>query len=78
MSTEDGPEAGSELDDERHALSQEARHHSFNNYLFADGHAELSRWDKLTWGQLDAAIPDSDPDYNVSLTTLPSKTWPGT
>lgn len=40
--------------------------------------AKLSRWDKLTWRNLDTNIPDSDPDYNVSLTTLPSKRWPGT
>jgi hypothetical protein len=45
--------------------------------MFADGHAKASRWDRLTWGNLDGFIPDSDPDWNVSLTTLPRKRWTG-
>jgi prepilin-type N-terminal cleavage/methylation domain-containing protein/prepilin-type processing-associated H-X9-DG protein len=52
--------------------------HSNNiNIVFADGHAKASRWDKLTWGNLDPAIPDSSTDYNVSLMTLPSQTYSG-
>jgi hypothetical protein len=31
----------------------------------------------MKWGNLDGFIPVSDPDWNVPLTTLPSKTWPG-
>ena len=53
------------------------RHHGGINFAYADGHAKSSRWDRLTWGNLDAYIPDSSPDYNVPLTTLPSKRWPG-
>ena len=58
-------------------VSRVAPHNNTVNYLFADGHAKTSRWDRLTWGNLDAFIPDSDPDYNVSLITLPRKKWPG-
>jgi prepilin-type N-terminal cleavage/methylation domain-containing protein/prepilin-type processing-associated H-X9-DG protein len=58
-------------------VSRVAPHNNTVNYLFADGHAKSSRWDRLTWGNLDGFIPDSDPDYNVSLITLPRKKWPG-
>jgi len=58
-------------------LAKECPHSNTMNIMFADGHARNSRWDKLTWGNLDPAIIDTDPDYNVSLMTLPSKTWPG-
>jgi prepilin-type N-terminal cleavage/methylation domain-containing protein/prepilin-type processing-associated H-X9-DG protein len=54
-----------------------APHMNMINYMFADGHAKASRWDRLTWGNLCVSIPDSDPDYNVSLITLPKKMWPG-
>jgi hypothetical protein len=45
----------------------------------AGTHSERpARWDKLTWGNLNGVnIPDTDPDYNVSLTTLPGKNWTG-
>ena len=34
--------------------------------------------DRLTWGNLNGYIPDTDPDYNVSLITAPAKkNWPG-
>lgn len=58
-------------------MVKEAPHSNNLNIMFADGHAKASRFDKLTWGNLDPAITDSDPDYNVSLMTLPSKTWSG-
>jgi prepilin-type N-terminal cleavage/methylation domain-containing protein/prepilin-type processing-associated H-X9-DG protein len=59
-------------------INQVAPHNNTVNYMFADGHAKSSRWDRLTWGNLDGYIPDSDPDYNVSLTTLPAKkNWTG-
>lgn len=58
-------------------LPVETPHQNQLNYLFADGHAKLSRWDKLAWGNLDPFITDNDPDYNVSLMKLPSKTRPG-
>lgn len=58
-------------------VAREAPHSNTMNIMFADGHARNSRWDRLTWGNLDPAITDSDPDYNVSLMTLPSKSWPG-
>jgi prepilin-type N-terminal cleavage/methylation domain-containing protein/prepilin-type processing-associated H-X9-DG protein len=56
-----------------------APHSNMLNMMFADGHVKATRWDKLTWGNLNGIniVPDTDPDYNVSLTTLPSKTWPG-
>jgi prepilin-type N-terminal cleavage/methylation domain-containing protein/prepilin-type processing-associated H-X9-DG protein len=58
-------------------VSHVAPHNNTVNYMFADGHAKASRWDRLTWGNLNGNIPDSDPDYNVSLMTLPAKRWPG-
>jgi prepilin-type N-terminal cleavage/methylation domain-containing protein/prepilin-type processing-associated H-X9-DG protein len=58
-------------------MAKEAPHSNTINIMFADGHAKNSRYDKLTWGNLDPLITDSDPDYNVSLMTLPSKTWSG-
>jgi prepilin-type N-terminal cleavage/methylation domain-containing protein/prepilin-type processing-associated H-X9-DG protein len=59
-------------------INEVAPHNNTVNYLFADGHAKASRWDRLTWGNLDGFIPDTDPDWNVSLTTLPAKkNWPG-
>jgi prepilin-type N-terminal cleavage/methylation domain-containing protein/prepilin-type processing-associated H-X9-DG protein len=55
-----------------------APHNNTVNYMFADGHAKSSRWDRLTWGNLDGYIPDSSPDYTVPLTTLPAKkNWTG-
>jgi len=58
-------------------VNQEAPHQNLINYMYADGHAKASSWQRLTWGNLDPAIPDSDPDYNVSLITLPKNNWPG-
>jgi prepilin-type N-terminal cleavage/methylation domain-containing protein/prepilin-type processing-associated H-X9-DG protein len=58
-------------------VHQVAPHNNTVNYMFADGHAKASRWDRLTWGNLDGYIPDSDPDYSVPLTTLPKKKWTG-
>jgi len=58
-------------------VSHVAPHNNTVNYMFADGHAKASRWDRLTWGNLNGNIPDSDPDYTVSLMTLPAKRWPG-
>jgi prepilin-type N-terminal cleavage/methylation domain-containing protein/prepilin-type processing-associated H-X9-DG protein len=53
-----------------------APHSNQVNYLYADGHAKSSRWDKLTWGNIGGhAIPDSHPDYNAPLTGLPSARW---
>jgi len=49
------------------------------NFMFADGHAKSSRWDKLTWGNLAGyVIPENDPDYNVPLNQRPRvTTWSG-
>jgi len=58
-------------------INQVAPHNNTVNYMFADGHVKASRWDRLTWGNLDGYIPDSSPDYNVPLTTLPAKRWRG-
>jgi prepilin-type N-terminal cleavage/methylation domain-containing protein/prepilin-type processing-associated H-X9-DG protein len=58
-------------------ITRESPHSNTINIMFADGHAKNARWDKLTWGNLDNLITDTDPDYNVPLITLPSKTWPG-
>jgi prepilin-type N-terminal cleavage/methylation domain-containing protein/prepilin-type processing-associated H-X9-DG protein len=58
-------------------VNRVAPHNNMVNYMFADGHAKASRWDRLTWGNLDGFIPDSSPDYNVPLTTLPTRNWPG-
>jgi prepilin-type N-terminal cleavage/methylation domain-containing protein/prepilin-type processing-associated H-X9-DG protein len=54
-----------------------APHSNMVNFMYADGHAKATRWDRLTWGNLAGSIPDSDPDYHVPLTTLPAKRWPG-
>jgi prepilin-type N-terminal cleavage/methylation domain-containing protein/prepilin-type processing-associated H-X9-DG protein len=59
-------------------INAEAPHTSMLNYMYVDGHVKASRWDRLTWGNLDGTgIPQSDPDYNVSLTTRTRNTWPG-
>jgi hypothetical protein len=47
------------------------------NYMLAEGHVKESRWDRLTRGNLNGFIPESDPDFSVPLTTLPAKRWPG-
>jgi prepilin-type N-terminal cleavage/methylation domain-containing protein/prepilin-type processing-associated H-X9-DG protein len=53
-----------------------APHNNMINYMYADGHAKASRWDRLTWGNLAGhVIPESHPDYRVSLLTLPAATW---
>jgi prepilin-type N-terminal cleavage/methylation domain-containing protein/prepilin-type processing-associated H-X9-DG protein len=55
-----------------------APHSNQVNYMFCDGHAKASRWDKLTWGNLSGhSIPENDPDYNVPLTRLPVGRWSG-
>jgi prepilin-type processing-associated H-X9-DG protein len=54
-----------------------APHHNTVNFMFADGHVKAGGWNRMTWGNLDRFIPDSDPDWNVPLTTLPDKRWPG-
>jgi prepilin-type N-terminal cleavage/methylation domain-containing protein/prepilin-type processing-associated H-X9-DG protein len=60
------------------AWSYVAPHHNKLNVMFADGHVKAYGWNQLTWGNLNGVnIPDSDPDYNISLMTLPSKMWPG-
>jgi len=51
-------------------VSRVAPHADNVNYMYADGHVKASRWDRLKWGNLNGNIPDSDPDYNVPLTTL--------
>src|SRR5438128_2234070 len=59
-------------------VNRVAPHNNTVNYMFADGHAKSSRWDRLTWGNLDGYIPDTDPDYSVPLTAAPNKkNWPG-
>jgi len=58
-------------------VSRVAPHSNTVNYMYADGHVKASRWDRLTWGNLNGYIPDTDPDYNVSLITAPAKkNWP--
>jgi prepilin-type N-terminal cleavage/methylation domain-containing protein/prepilin-type processing-associated H-X9-DG protein len=55
-----------------------APHSNMVNFMFCDGHAKASRWDKLTWGNLAGyVIPENHPDYNVPLTTLPSVMYSG-
>jgi prepilin-type N-terminal cleavage/methylation domain-containing protein/prepilin-type processing-associated H-X9-DG protein len=58
-------------------VNEVAPHNNTVNYMFADGHAKASRWDRLNWGNLDGFIPDGSPDYSVPLTTLPSKRYTG-
>jgi len=53
-----------------------APHANNSNYLYADGHAKSSRWDKLTWGNIGGhIIPDTHQDYFVPLTRKPTATW---
>jgi prepilin-type processing-associated H-X9-DG protein len=56
-----------------------APHNTQSNYLFADGHAKASRWDRLTWGNLGGTIiPEGDPDYRRGLILPPlNRSWPG-
>jgi prepilin-type N-terminal cleavage/methylation domain-containing protein/prepilin-type processing-associated H-X9-DG protein len=55
-----------------------APHANMVNYMYADGHVKASRWDRLTWGNLAGyVIPENHPDYNVPLTTLPSRFYTG-
>jgi prepilin-type N-terminal cleavage/methylation domain-containing protein/prepilin-type processing-associated H-X9-DG protein len=55
-----------------------APHSNMVNFMYADGHAKASRWDKLTWGNLAGyVILDTSPDYNVPLTTLPAGRYSG-
>jgi prepilin-type N-terminal cleavage/methylation domain-containing protein/prepilin-type processing-associated H-X9-DG protein len=59
-------------------VSRVAPHSDNVNYMFADGHAKASRWDRLTWGNLGGTIiPQSDPDYNRTLMLPPlNRNWP--
>jgi prepilin-type N-terminal cleavage/methylation domain-containing protein/prepilin-type processing-associated H-X9-DG protein len=53
-----------------------APHSGTSNYLYTDGHAKSSRWDKLTWGNLAGhVIPQTAPDYTRTLITKPAATW---
>jgi prepilin-type N-terminal cleavage/methylation domain-containing protein/prepilin-type processing-associated H-X9-DG protein len=53
-------------------INQVAPHSNMLNYLYADGHAKASRWDKLTWGNLAGhSIPENNPVYNLSLIQKP-------
>jgi prepilin-type N-terminal cleavage/methylation domain-containing protein/prepilin-type processing-associated H-X9-DG protein len=60
-------------------VGQVAPHSDNTNYLFADGHAKASRWDRLTWGNLGGTIiPTGDPDYSRTLMLPPlNRNWPG-
>jgi prepilin-type processing-associated H-X9-DG protein len=57
-------------------VNRVAPHNNNINYMFADGHVKASRWDRLTWGNIGGhVIPESHPDYKLSLMTLPTATW---
>jgi prepilin-type N-terminal cleavage/methylation domain-containing protein/prepilin-type processing-associated H-X9-DG protein len=59
-------------------VTRVAPHADKVNYMYADGHVKASSRDRLTWGNLNGFIPDSDQDYNVPLTSVPAKkNWPG-
>jgi len=58
------------------SVPRAAPHSSNINYMYADGHAKASRWDRLTWGNLAGhVIPENHPDYNLTLMTLPTARW---
>jgi prepilin-type N-terminal cleavage/methylation domain-containing protein/prepilin-type processing-associated H-X9-DG protein len=58
------------------SVQRVAPHNNNVNYMYADGHVKASRWDRLTWGNLAGhVIPESHPDYKLSLVTLPTVTW---
>jgi prepilin-type N-terminal cleavage/methylation domain-containing protein/prepilin-type processing-associated H-X9-DG protein len=57
-------------------INRVAPHSGTSNYLYTDGHAKSSRWDKLTWGNLaNFAIPSTAPDYTRSLIQKPVAVW---
>jgi prepilin-type N-terminal cleavage/methylation domain-containing protein/prepilin-type processing-associated H-X9-DG protein len=59
-------------------VTRVAPHADMVNYMYADGHAKASRWDRLTWGNLAGyVIPENSPDYNVPLTQLPAGKYSG-
>ncbi len=58
-------------------VSRVAPHANMLNVMFADGHVKATRWDRLTWGQLDRWIPETDPDYQRPLSVNTLKKWPG-
>lgn len=54
-----------------------APHSNMLNYMFADGHVKASRWDRLTWGQLNRNIPFEHVDWQRGLSGNTSRRWPG-
>jgi prepilin-type N-terminal cleavage/methylation domain-containing protein/prepilin-type processing-associated H-X9-DG protein len=59
-------------------FSREVPHNMMMNVLFGDGHVKATDWDRLTWGQLNVNIPETNPDWMVPLTQRANNmAWPG-
>jgi prepilin-type N-terminal cleavage/methylation domain-containing protein/prepilin-type processing-associated H-X9-DG protein len=57
-------------------VTRVAPHNNNVNYMYADGHVKVSRWDRLTWGNLAGhIIPNSHPDYTRSVIEKPTAAW---